>query len=369
MMFAVRRISIRVRPRAYDVLIEHGLLEQAGRRLESILGRRARCFVVTTAAVRRRWGRVLEASLKRAGLESILLEMGDGERYKTLATVEKLAEKFLEHGADRRSVVLALGGGVVGDVAGFLAAIYMRSLEYVQIPTTLLAQVDASFGGKTGVNLRAGKNLLGSFHHPRAVLVDPKLLGTLPEREYRSGLFEALKCGVIRSPRLFEFLQQERKAVLQREPKALEWLIAECVQVKADVVGADERERGLRRILNFGHTIGHALEVETAYRRFRHGEAVAWGMIAASSIAAAMGRLDPATAERITATVLAYGPLPSVEVSGHALVRRLAADKKTVDGVAHFVLPRALGRVEIAANVPERVVARAVEELRTLSRG
>jgi 3-dehydroquinate synthase len=357
-----------VRPRPYDVLIEHGLLENTGRRLESLLGRRARCFVVTTPAVWRRWGRHLDASLQRAGFEAVVLSMGDGERFKTLATVEKLAEKFLAHGADRRAVVVAFGGGVVGDVAGFLASIYMRGLESVQIPTTFLAQVDASFGGKTGVNLRAGKNLLGSFHHPRAVLADPGVLRTLPAREYRSGLFEAVKCGIIRSPRLFEFLRRERRRILEREPQALEWVIAECVQVKAAVVGADERERGLRRILNFGHTIGHALEVETHYRRFRHGEAVAWGMVAAANIAAAMKRLDPATAQRITSTVLAYGPLPSIRAGSKAIMRRLAADKKTVNGVAHFVLPRAIGRVEIAANVPERVVRRALDELRSLSR-
>ncbi|MGH9668991.1 MAG: 3-dehydroquinate synthase [Terriglobales bacterium] len=364
----MRRISIRVHPRPYDVLIEHGLVGRAGKHLESILGRRARCFVVTTPSVRRRWGGELSASLKRAGVEEVVLEMGEGERYKTLATVGKLAEKLLRRGADRRSVAIAFGGGVVGDVTGFLASIYMRGLECVQIPTTLLAQVDAAIGGKTGVNLRAGKNLLGSFHQPRAVLVDPGVLATLPEREYRSGLYEALKCGVIRSPRLFEFMEQERERILERDPRALEWLIAECVQVKARVVAADERERGLRRILNFGHTIGHALEAETGYRRFRHGEAVAWGMVAASSMAAALGKLDAATARRITSAVLAYAPLPSVGVRSHAVVRRLAADKKTVDGVAHFVLPRAIGRVEIAANVPERVVTRAVEELRALSR-
>jgi 3-dehydroquinate synthase len=349
------------------VLIEHGLLERTGRHLESILGRRARCFVVTTSAVRRRWGRELDASLKRAGLEAVMLEMGDGERYKTLATVEMLAGKFVQRGADRRSVFLAFGGGVVGDVTGFLASIYMRGLDCVQIPTTFLAQVDAAIGGKTGVNLRAGKNLLGSFHQPQAVLVDPAVLATLSEREYRSGLYEALKCGVIRSPRLFEFLEKERKRILQREPKALEWLIAECVQVKAQVVGADERERGLRRILNFGHTIGHALEAETHYRRFRHGEAVAWGMVAACRMSVALGKLDSETAERITSVVRAYAPLPSVKVSSRAIVRRLSADKKTVDGVAHFVLPRAIGRVEIAANVPERVVSGAVDELRALS--
>ena len=368
MMFAVRRISIRVRPRPYDVLIEHGLLSRAGKLLESILGRRARCFVVTTPSVRRRWGKELDASLKHAGLEAVIFEVAEGERYKTLAMVEALAEKLLSRRADRRSVVIAFGGGVVGDVTGFLASIYMRGLECVQIPTTFLAQVDAAIGGKTGVNLRAGKNLLGSFHQPRAVLVDPGVLATLPEREYRSGLYEALKCGVIRSPRLFEFMERERKRILERDPRALEWVIAECVQVKAEVVGADERERGLRRILNFGHTIGHALEVETGYRRFRHGEAVAWGMVAASRMAAALGKLDPATAQRITSAVLAYAHLPSVRVSSRAIARRLAADKKTVDGVAHFVLPRAIGRVEIAANVPRRVVTRAVDELRALSR-
>ena len=351
------------------MLIEHGLLERAGKHLESVLGRRARCFVVTTPSVRRRWGRELSASLRRAGVEEVVLEMGEGERYKTLATVEALAEKFLRRGADRRAVAIAFGGGVVGDVTGFLASIYMRGLECVQIPTTFLAQVDAAIGGKTGVNLRAGKNLLGSFHQPRAVLVDPEVLATLPEREYRSGLYEALKCGVIRSPRLFEFMEQERERILERDPRALEWLIAECVQVKARVVAADERERGLRRILNFGHTIGHALEAETGYRRFRHGEAVAWGMVAASRMAAALGKLDSATAQRITSAVLAYGPLPPVGVRSRAVVHRLAADKKTVDGVAHFVLPRAIGRAEIAANVPERVVTRAVEELRALSRG
>lgn len=338
MMFTMRRISIRVRPRPYDVLIEHGLLERTGRHLESLLGRRARCFVVTTSAVRRRWGRELEASLKRAGLEAVMLEMGDGERYKTLATVEMLAGKFVQRGADRRSVALAFGGGVVGDVTGFLASVYMRGLDCVQIPTTFLAQVDAAIGGKTGVNLRAGKNLLGSFHQPQAVLVDPAVLATLPEREYRSGLYEALKCGVIRSPRLFEFMERERKRILEREPKALEWLIAECVQVKAEVVGADERERGLRRILNFGHTVGHALEAETRYRRFRHGEAVAWGMVAACRMAVALDRLDPTTAEQITSTVLAYGPLPAVGVRSRAIVRRLSADKKTVDGVGKSVV-------------------------------
>ncbi len=290
--------------------------------------------------------------------------MVDGERAKTLSAVESLAERLVRAGADRGSVLLAVGGGVTGDVTGFLASIYMRGIACVQAPTTFLAQVDAAIGGKTGVNLAAGKNLLGTFHQPRLVLVDPEVLMTLPERDYRAGLFEALKCGVIRDRKIFEFMERERARILRRDPKALAWLIAACVRVKAAVVAADERESGLRRILNFGHTVGHALEAATGYRRLRHGEAVGWGMVAATEIGRVMGKTNSATASRIERTVAAYGPLPRLHVSAEEVLRRLAADKKTVGGVTHFVLPRRIGQVEIVADVPARVVARAVERLR-----
>ena len=226
--------------------------------------------------------------------------MPNGERHKKLATVEKLCEQLSRLGADRNSVVVAFGGGVVGDVAGLMASLYMRGVDLVQIPTTVLAQVDASIGGKTGVNLRAGKNLVGTFHHPRVVLIDPAVLSTLPDREFRAGLYEALKCGVIGKPELFRALENVDLKKLRRDPVKLEWIIAESVKLKAEVVSSDERENGLRRVLNLGHTIGHALEAQTGYRHFLHGEAVAWGMIASAKIASAVDRIDNAGASRIT---------------------------------------------------------------------
>jgi len=362
----VKTVTIAVEP-VYEARIENGILRATGQHLAELRAGGPSVFVITTAIVRKRWGKVLKDSLKQARLHFEFVEMEDGERYKTMATVEKLATRLVERGADRRALLVAFGGGVIGDVTGFLASIYMRGVDFVQVPTTFLAQVDAAIGGKTGVDLRAGKNLLGSFHQPRLVLIDPAALATLPEREYRAGLFEALKCGIIRKPEIFDFMEKKRAAILRRDPLALEWLIAECVAVKASVVEADERESGLRRILNFGHTIGHALEAETSYKKYLHGEAVAWGMVAATKIGARLERTDAETARRITSTVLAYAQLPPVASRSKSVIRRLRSDKKTVDGAVHFVLPVEIGQVEIVPNVPERAVLDAIEELRTLS--
>ncbi len=352
--------------RPYPVLIEAGLLASMGEGLRQLLPGRNRYYVITVPPVRRRHGKAVAGSLKRAGLACSVIEMPDGERHKTLATVGRLAQKMVRLGADRKAVVLALGGGVVGDVAGFLASIYMRGVELVQVPTTLLAQVDASIGGKTGVDLPQGKNLVGTFFHPRAVYIDPAVLATLPEREFRSGLYECLKYGVIRRREIFQFMEENRERILQRDPAALEWLIAECVSVKAEVVAADEREGDLRRILNFGHTVGHALEAEAGYRRFLHGEAVGWGMLAACKIGAAVGKTDPATAKRIASAVLGVAPLPPVRASGRRIARWLGSDKKTLDGVVHFVLPVEIGRVAVVPGVPQAAVIQAVDELRKL---
>lgn len=370
MMERVSLVAIPVRPRPYEARIEHGLLKQAGESIAALrTGKKGRIFVITVAAVRKAWGDALLESLKSAGLETHFFEIGDGERYKTLRTVEELGNSMVKRNAGRNSAVVAFGGGVVGDITGLLASVYMRGIDLIQLPTTLLAQLDASIGGKNGVNLGAGKNLMGTFHQPLGVLVDPELLSTLPEREFRAGLYEALKCGVVRDRKIFDFMEQKREAIIARDREALEWLITECVRVKAEVVAADEKEGDVRRILNFGHTLGHALEAETSYKTFLHGEAVAWGMVGASMIAAAMQKTDPATAQRIISTVLAYAPLPRVAVRSRAVVRRLRADKKTVDGVVHFILPQEIGRVEIVANVPERAVLQAVDELRYLSQG
>jgi len=364
-MESVRKVEIKIERCPYAALIEHGILERVGEHVSQLLPGRKRLFVVTSPPIRKLYGDMLAKSLE--GFNAEYLEMPDGERYKTLSAVEALARKMVKKGADRKAVVLALGGGVVGDVSGFLASIYMRGVEVIQIPTTLLAQVDASVGGKTGVDLPEGKNLIGTFHHPKAVLIDPGVLGTLPDREFRAGLYEVLKCGLIRRREIFDFMEQNREKILARDAEALEWLITQAVEVKAEVVAADEREGDLRRILNFGHTIGHALETETRYKQFLHGEAVAWGMVAASMLGVAMRKTSPENAQRIIASVLAYASLPKVETRGKRIVKRLGSDKKTLDGAVHFVLPTELGSVEIVKDVPEKAIVQAVEELRYLS--
>src|SRR5271165_5307143 len=332
------RIPVQAPSRSYEVLVERGLLRSAAVALRDIIPAQSRVFVVTSPPIRTHWGSTLRKSYSQAGRKLEILEMPDGEHSKKLSQLERLASKLVARGADRGSVILALGGGVVGDVGGFLASIFMRGISVVQIPTTLLAQVDAAIGGKTGVNLASGKNLLGTFHQPLAVLADPDVLATLPEREYRSGLFEAMKYGVIRNPAIFELMESNHDALLRRDGALLETLITDCVRVKADVVSADERESGERRILNFGHTIGYALD-----------------------------RTDSLTAQRIISTVFAYGPLPKFKTQGRQILKRLLADKKTVGGVPHFVLPTGIGRVTVVSNIPERVILHAIEEMRNLS--
>ena len=363
------RVEIAVSPRPYAAWIESGSLERAGIRLRELLNAEhlPPLFVVTVPPVRRRWGKRLMQSLSSTGFHAKVLEMSDGEPSKKLATVEALAQQLIRLHADRDAVIVAFGGGVVGDVAGLLASLYMRGVRLVQIPTTVLAQVDASIGGKTGVNLRAGKNLIGTFHPPLAVLIDPEVLPTLPEREFRAGLYESLKCGVIGNPELFKRLEKVDLKALRDDAALLEWVIAESTKLKACVVSADERESGLRRVLNSGHTIGHALEAEAGYRRFLHGEAVAWGMIAAAEIARLIGFCDNEIAECITEAVLGLGHLPKVNARSRDIVRLLQIDKKTRGGAVHFVLPREIGKVEIVNNVPEKVVMDAVDKLRKLS--
>ena len=363
------RLTVTIPSKPYDVWIENGLLEQAGALVRDVLGHRQKLFVVTVAPVKRKWGKKLSTSLTRAGYKPQFLEMPDGERHKALPTVEKLAEQLVKLGADRKAAILAFGGGVIGDVTGLLASLYMRGVDFIQVPTTVLAQVDASIGGKTGVNLRAGKNLVGTFHQPKAVLIDPTVLATLPAREYHAGLYEALKSGIIGDPQLFRLFEDNRREILARDPQLLERVIADSVRLKANVVSSDEREHGLRQVLNLGHTIGHALEAETSYRSFLHGEAVAWGMVAAANLALTTTRLDSVTAGRMTDAVLALGSLPKVDVRSRNILKRLQSDKKTKNGVVHFVLPREIGKVEIVDDVPERAVLSAVDELRRVSGG
>ncbi|GAC1363257.1 MAG: 3-dehydroquinate synthase [Acidobacteriaceae bacterium] len=361
------RIALKVSSAAYTIHIGGGLLASLSLRLKSLTrGRAPRLFVVTTPEVWRLWsGPVLASFAKETA--PVPLFLPSGEAHKRLSSVERLAEELAAGGADRDSLLLALGGGIVGDVTGFLAAIYMRGIGYVQLPTTFLAQVDSSIGGKTGVNLRAGKNLVGSFHHPLAVLADTDTLTTLPGRELRAGLHESIKAAVIRSPRLFRLLDRGAKALLdEAHPEhtaTLTRVVTESVRIKAEVVALDERESGLRMILNFGHTLGHAIETATGYKQLLHGEAVAWGMVAATRLALARGVLSSGDASRIEQTILSYGPLPRFKATAARLVELTARDKKTRSGTRSFILPTSIGKVEIVRDVTDEELLRAAASM------
>jgi 3-dehydroquinate synthase len=350
--------SVRTPEREYFAHVERGSIENIARYLPQGAWR---IFVVTTEDVWRHQGARLEQGLAGIAFEKLFLP--GGESNKRLAPIETLASQMVERGGDRSSIIVAFGGGIVTDMAGFLAAIFMRGIPVVQVPTTLLAQVDAAVGGKTGVNLVNGKNLIGAFHQPLAVVVDPAATETLPEREYRAGLYEVVKHGVIASEPLFRLMADRRGDVLAKCPEVVNEIIAESVRIKAEVVSADERESGLRRILNFGHTFGHALEAETRYERFLHGEAVAWGMRAAVNLAALEGMLSSSDAREIQAAVAGYGALPSLAgIHAEALQGRLSADKKTVHGRIHFVLPVEIGKVEVVAGIDPARVREAIEQ-------
>jgi 3-dehydroquinate synthase len=341
---------------SYSALVERGVIGSAAQYLPPRAGK---VFVVSTEDVWRHTGARLAAAL--AGLAHEVLFLPGGEDQKRLAPLELLADEMIRRGGDRTSVVVAYGGGIVNDMAGFLAAIFMRGIPVLQIPTTLLAQVDAAIGGKTGVNLVSGKNLIGSFHQPLAVLIDPALLDTLPEREYRAGLYEIIKAGIIREAALFRYLAEESGAVLARHAHAVDHIIAESVRMKAEVVSTDEREGDQRRILNFGHTFGHALEAETGYTRFLHGEAVAWGMRAAVYLAQTTGHLSAEDCVEILELLRIYGPIPPLDgLSAAHLHARLVHDKKTIQGKVHFVLPVRIGEVVVVSGVAEGLVLEAI---------
>jgi 3-dehydroquinate synthase len=364
----VKTLRVRLKPVPYEVLVGYGLLDRAGELcLKALPENPSRWLVVTSPRVRSLWGGVLERSLRATEHPVHVIDVDDGEQAKTFSNVERIVAEFAQAGSDRASVVVALGGGVVGDMAGFAASIYLRGLRVVQVPTTVLAQVDSAVGGKTGVNLAAGKNLVGTFHQPSLVIADPQVLSSLPEREFRAGLFEVIKSGAIRSQSLFEYALGKRSKILKQEKSALERIIAESVEIKAGVVAADEREGDLRRILNFGHTIGHALEAATGYRHFLHGEAVGWGMVAAAYIGVQHGVTPKKVAEKVAQAVHAYGPLPEANLPDEALLPFIAADKKTRHGIPHFVLLQDLGKTVIAGDVSDVSIAHGLQAMRNAS--
>jgi len=341
------RVRVDLADRGYDIIIQAGLLDQAGECLLP-LAKSANAVVVTNTVVNRLYGSRLTRSLQTAGFRASVICLPDGERTKSLRWVSAILDELVRRRYERTTVLLALGGGVVGDLAGFAAAVYLRGIPFVQVPTTLVAQVDSSIGGKTGVNHPLGKNLIGSFYQPQLVLSDPDVLYTLPAREYRAGLAEVIKYGVIADARLFKFLETGMQGILNFDPAAVHHIIQSSSASKATVVSQDEREGDRRRILNFGHTLGHALETVTKYRRYRHGEAVAIGMVVAARLAVQLGLADARVAARIHDLVYQAGlpdQLPPYPPS--ALLRAMRQDKKVRDQRIHFVLPDRIGHVSV----------------------
>ena len=330
------------------------------------LGDSTGLFLLSSPRVWKHWGKQVAAALGVTRADRTIL-FDDSERAKRLATIETIARSLVRAGADRRSFIVAIGGGVVGDVAGFAAAGYQRGVRLAHIPTTVVAQVDSSIGGKTGVDLPEGKNLVGAFYPPKLVVADPTVLFTLPHREFRSGLYEVVKYGVIADPELFDYFEKHLPSILRRDQAAMAWLIPRSIRIKAYVVEKDEHESGLRKILNFGHTLGHAFETATNYTYYKHGEAVGWGMIAATMISVAVGLLEEAEATRIIRLIAAIGPLPRLRNAKLPRLRKiLAGDKKAQGGRVMWVLPSRIGQTEWNCEVPWPVVSRVLDELPTI---
>jgi 3-dehydroquinate synthase len=341
------RVRVHLDERGYEIVIQEGLLGRVGELLLP-LTKGPDAVVVTNGPVKRLYGHRVLRSLKAAGFQPTVLSLPDGERTKSLKWVAAILDELVRRRYERKTLLLALGGGVIGDVAGFAASIYLRGIPFVQVPTTLVAQVDSSIGGKTGVNHPCGKNLIGSFYQPKLVLCDPDALRTLPAREYRAGLAEVIKYGVIADAEFFEFLERDMGLVLDMEPTAVHRIIRTSSAIKAAVVSEDEREGDRRRILNFGHTVGHALETVTGYRRYKHGETVAIGMVAAARLAGDLGLAGTDVGARILG-VVRQACLP-VQIPAYpvaVLLRAMRQDKKVQDKRIHFVLPDRIGHVVV----------------------
>jgi len=354
----MRKIPVELGARRYTVSVGSGLVRRLSGLLARYEGRRV--VLVASRRVLRLHGAAVTAGLRALGPAQIV-PVPDGERFKSRATLENLYDAFLRARLGRDGLVVALGGGVVGDLAGYAAATWLRGVDWVGLPTTLLSMVDSSVGGKVGINHPKGKNLIGAFHQPRAVIADPALLATLPARELRSGAWEVLKCALLANRPLFDALQEAPPGLAGWDRAALEDAVASAVEVKADVVARDEREGGRRRILNLGHTIGHALETVTRYRRFVHGEAVGWGLVGASAIARERGLLSGRGFDAIVSAVDHVGPRPRVsDLETTRLLEAIGRDKKARAGRIVFVLPTAVGRVVIRDDIAPSEIRRAL---------
>ena len=357
------QIDVSSDSRAYQVHIGEGLLDNLGVLLDAAGASKNR-FLVSSPTVWKSHGQFIEKTITSNQVTLI----PDGERSKTTLTVGKVYEALIQASADRTATIVAIGGGVIGDMVGFAAATFLRGVQLVQVPTTLLAQVDSSIGGKVGVNHTLGKNLIGAFHSPIVVVADPLVLKTLPRREFRAGLYEVIKYGMIADRGLFDRVERELSDIFDRSPLALVPIIAASCRIKAEVVSKDEREKGLRRTLNFGHTAGHAIEAITKYRRFRHGEAIGYGMLAVSDIAVRRGIFSASERKSLAALIGQLGPLPSVrDLSAKVVVDAMRRDKKMLHGKLHVVLPTRIGETTTVTDVSQQEFIRSLKSIGMLS--
>jgi 3-dehydroquinate synthase len=358
-------LRVELAERSYEIAIGSGSLGSIGDAVSGLGDVSPRLALISNPTVFELYGKTVEKSLKSAGFQTATITVPDGEQYKDLLWVEKIYGELLKHKLDRKSVIVALGGGVIGDMAGFAASTYMRGIRFVQVPTTLLAQVDSSVGGKTGVNHPLGKNMIGAFWQPSLVWMDLRVLSTLPEREFKAGLSEVIKYGVIWDREFFDFLMEAKDKALSLEAEALTRIIRRSCEIKAEVVSRDEREGGLRAILNYGHTMGHAIETLTGYTKHLHGEAVSMGMYLEALLSEQLGIMKKGGTEEVHTLIDAYG-LPSALSDGldtDAMLGAMAVDKKTVGGQLRFVLPEEIGKVKVSEPVSEEDVRSFLDSL------
>ncbi len=359
----MKTVRVDLGKRSYDILIGAGLLDHCHQFLEQYKTGK-RIFLISNPTVSRLFGKNILQRLSGNGYQVTEIFIPDGEAHKSLETVETIYSALITQGADRSSTLVALGGGVTGDIVGFVAATFLRGVRYLQIPTTLLSQVDSSVGGKTGVNHRLGKNLIGAFYQPDLVCIDTNTLASLPPREFQSGLYEAVKYGLICDSDFFEFFESHLEEIQKRTPHALEKLISRCCEIKAKITSSDEKEQGLRRILNFGHTFGHALEGATEFQGLIHGEAIAWGMLAETRLSFMKGYLSESKSQRISDGIRRIGELPPVDlVPTQGILEAMKCDKKRQNDQIVFVLLEDIGKTRVTAGIEEDVLIQAWKEI------
>lgn len=357
----MEKVRVDLGPRSYDICIGSAILGELKEHIRTLPAGR-KVGIVTNPVLRRLYGEKILADLKDISCSPLIIEIPAGERYKTLKSVTKVYDMLLRERFERNSLILSLGGGVIGDLAGFVAATYLRGVPYLQVPTSLVAQVDSSVGGKTGVNHPLGKNMIGAFYQPILVWIDVDLLKTLPRREFISGLAEVIKYGVIADRSFFEFLEENHKKILSRDKDAMIHVVKRSCEIKAMVVSADERESGLRAILNFGHTVGHGIETLTGYRRFKHGEAVAIGMVCAARLANILGMCDSDVYKRIKRVCRLMGlriTLPEMRFEDLWII--LQRDKKVINEQVRFILPTSIGEVKIIQAIDKGALHEAIQ--------